>query len=328
MKILHITFHDGCRMQLNFVAKSLGHEITTQMCDHWNYNIGHQRAKELWTKYRDYYQQFDMIITSDTAPLSRIFLQNNYTGKLIIWVSNRFDYYDGASNDCNFPDPEYYQFIKSVPSRSNVKLFTNTPFEIEYARQYRGIQLNTEIIRPCSFVDENSSQMASAISDPLNTFYIPQYHNHHIFMNLKEKCNQLGIFTYYGRYNQLSDLKDIKGIINIPYAYSTISLFENWSMGNVFFIPSKNMLLNKMHKQHNFWFQHSYALESCIDTSEWYLPAHKDLFIYFDSWEALPHLTKNNELIAKTKQNVIQFAAEHNVKTISQWKSAFENWNI
>jgi hypothetical protein len=326
MKILHITYHHGCQMQLDFVAKSLGYEITTQN-PNWNYNIGHQRAEEIWNKHKEYYSQFDVIITSDTTPLSRIFLQNNYTGKLIIWVSNRFDYCDESSNDCKFPDQEYYHLIRNIPSRPNVKIFPNTPFEIEYARKYKNVQLNTEIIKPCSFIADQNSETISAISDPEKTFYISQYHNHYIFMNLKEKCDQLKIKSYYGRYNQLSDLVNIKGIINVPYAYSTISLFENWSMGNVFLIPSKQLLL-KLSKQNNFWWQDSYALENCIDKSEWYLPEHKDLFLYFDNWEHLQHLTQDNETLNKTQQNVIQFSSAHNAKTLQQWKNAFENWKL
>ena len=89
MKILHITYHNGCKITLDYVAQSLRHEITTQFAD-WNYNIGHNRAIDVWNKHKDYYNQFDIIITSDTCPLARIFLQNNYSGKLIIWICNRF----------------------------------------------------------------------------------------------------------------------------------------------------------------------------------------------------------------------------------------------
>ena len=282
MKILHITHHQGCKINIDFVARSLGLDVTTQFAN-WNYNIGHNRAIELWNKHKDYYNQFDVIITSDTAPLSRIFLQNNYTGKLIVWVCNRFDYADGSSNDCGFPDTEYYELIRQASNKSNVKIFPNTPFEYEYAQRFRNVSLGTNVIKPCSFLDEETSNLPPSIIDPPNTFYISQYHNHSIFMNLKQKCDALGIPSYYGRYNRLSDLQNIKGIINIPYAWSTISLFENLSMGNVFLIPSESFLL-QLSKMPNFWWQDSYAL-NIIKCAEWYLPEHKDLFVYFDNWE-------------------------------------------
>jgi hypothetical protein len=324
MKILHLTYHQGCKINLDFVAKSLGYEITTQFAD-WNYNIGHNRAAKIWNKHKDYYNSFDVIITSDTAPLSRIFLQNNYNGKLIIWVSNRFDYCDGASNDCNFPDLDYYDLIRNVQKMSNVKIFPNTKFEYEYAQKYKNVWIGSNVIKPCSFIDENNSTIVSAISNPTNTFYISQYHNHSIFMNLKDKCDELEINSYYGRYNKLSDLKEIKGIINIPYAYSTISLFENLSMGNIYLLPSKDFIL-KLSKWPNFWWQDSYALTDLIDCSEWYLPEHKDLFVYFNSWEDLKYKSQNNQLLQTVKTNVIKFSEEHNIKTLKQWDNAITKW--
>ena len=33
------------------------------------YNVGHERAQNIWNKHKDYFNQFDAIITSDTAPL-------------------------------------------------------------------------------------------------------------------------------------------------------------------------------------------------------------------------------------------------------------------
>ena len=66
------------------------------------YNIGHQRAETVWNRHKDYFDKFDVIVTSDTAPLSRIFLQNGWRKPLIIWVCNRFDYCDYASLDLVF----------------------------------------------------------------------------------------------------------------------------------------------------------------------------------------------------------------------------------
>jgi hypothetical protein len=320
MKILHITYHNGCKMTLDFVAKSLGHDIITQFPD-WNYNIGHNRAIEIWNKHKEYYSQFDVIITSDTCPLARIFLQNDYPGKLIIWVCNRFDYADGASNDCGFPDPEYYNLISNAKSKNNVKIFSYTKFEYEYAQKYKNIWLGSDIIKPCAFIDENkiSSAFPSHI-DKSNIFFIPSYHNDTIFINLKEKCDQLNINSYSGRYNGPLDLKGIKGIIHIPYGWSNLALFENWSIGNVYLIPSKNFILN-MSKQHNFWWQDTYAID-LIESSEWYFPEHQDMFLYFNNWNHLKELANNEELIKNKKQKVLQFSNNHTYKMLNKWKEA------
>lgn len=103
MKILHVSFHKGCIGDINNVARLLSLDISVMKAD-WDYLITHDRAAAIWDKYKEYFNTFDIILTSDTAPLSRIFLQNNYSGKLIIWICNRFDY----PNRDGFPDSEYF----------------------------------------------------------------------------------------------------------------------------------------------------------------------------------------------------------------------------
>lgn len=311
-------------MTLDFVAKSLGHKITTQFAD-WNYNIGRERAEEVWNKHKDYYNQFDVIITSDTGPLARIFLQNNYSGKFIMWVCNRFDYADNASNDCGFPDLAYYNLIRNARSKNNVKIFSYTKFEYEYAQKYKNVLLGTDVIKPCAFIEEENILTAFPPNlDKSNTFFIPSYHNDTIFMNLKEKCDQLNIKSYSGRYNGPLDLEGLRGIIHIPYAWSNLALFENWSIGNIYLIPSKDFLL-RLSKQNNFWWQDSYAI-NLIESSEWYLPEHQHLFMYFDSWEHLKSLSDNNELLKEKREQAILFSKAHSVKTLQQWSIALTRW--
>lgn len=324
MKILHVSYHDGCIKTLNYVAQSLGLKIETQKAD-WNYNIGYRRAEEIWNKYKDYYNGFDIIITTDTGPLCRIFLQNDYAGKLIINCSNRIDYHDSATLDCDFPDKGYYRLLREIKAQQNVKFFSYTKFEYEYALKYRNVDLGTDIIKPSAFIEEGVG--ISAFSSEINKediFFIPPYHNDTIFMNLKEKCLSLGINAYAGRYNGPSDLKGVKGIIHIPYGWCNLALFENWSLGNVYFIPSKEFFL-QLSKQKNFWWQDSYALE-LLDSSEWYLPEHRELFIYFDNWEQLKLLTENQELITNKKELIEKFSKKHSELTLSQWDKAFNEW--
>jgi hypothetical protein len=42
------------------------------------YNVSHRRAQRVWALHHEFFKQFDVIVTSDTAPLSRIFLQNGW----------------------------------------------------------------------------------------------------------------------------------------------------------------------------------------------------------------------------------------------------------
>jgi hypothetical protein len=90
LKVLHLTFHKGCAQQVQAIAQNLSLDLTTwyipdlppkffdgQAEGNALYNIGHTRAKNIWQLHAAFFHQFDLIFTSDTAALSRIFLQNN-----------------------------------------------------------------------------------------------------------------------------------------------------------------------------------------------------------------------------------------------------------
>src|SRR5271154_4177159 len=119
LKVLHLSFHKGCSKDFEYIAQQLDLDLSSlfiqEQPSRWLdgktvgsaiYSIGHDRAAAIWEKHKNYFDQFDVIITSDTAPLARIFLQNKWSKPLIIWICNRFDYCDQASRDCNFPDQE------------------------------------------------------------------------------------------------------------------------------------------------------------------------------------------------------------------------------
>ena len=103
MKFLHLTYHIGCRNDLEYVFPKLGHEIETMhFTDDAEYNIfgkgdrkftvTYELAQQLWNTYKDYFDTFDAVVISDTCPLSLPFLQNHWNKPLIIWVCNRFCY--------------------------------------------------------------------------------------------------------------------------------------------------------------------------------------------------------------------------------------------
>src|SRR5207249_2486069 len=133
--VLHLTFHEGVANEFAGVAKELSLDLTT-----WNihrlppkffdpqtqgvvlFNVGHDRAQRIWEKHKDFFNSFDVIVTSDTAPLARIFLQNDFKKHLVIWICNRFDYCDYANLDCYFPDPDFYKLFKEAAKKPNVTI--------------------------------------------------------------------------------------------------------------------------------------------------------------------------------------------------------------
>ncbi|TET36611.1 hypothetical protein E3J61_00540, partial [Candidatus Dependentiae bacterium] len=166
VKVLHITFHEGCKKDFEEVARELDLDLTSWFVQHlpqefWEgfhagneiYNVGPHRAQRVWGRHKDFFDQFDLIVTSDTAPLSRIFLQNEWKNPLIIWVCNRFDYAHGRGGEDGFPDREYYNLIRQATQKKNVRIIAYTPFEHEYMRR-KGIEMGTRTIKPLGTKEE------------------------------------------------------------------------------------------------------------------------------------------------------------------------------
>lgn len=323
MRVLHVTHHAGCKIAVDFVCAELGHEVETQHAN-WNYNMSADLADEIWNEHKEYYNGFDVVVTSDTASLSRIFLQNNFDNRLIIWVCNRFDYHDVVTNIVGFPDPAFYDLFRNASNMPNVSVRSYTKFEHEYAMKYRNVAWDTDVVKPCNFTDKQSVSAFPDHIDKSEVFLVTRYHNDNIFMDLKAVCDGLGIPTYRGEYNGPTDLKGIRGIIHIPYAWSNLALFENWAMGLVYFIPSKHFLLELASTKPNFFWSPPFDT-SLIESSEWYLPEHKDLFAYFDSFGALCRMTKDDEMINGMKSKIKEFSDKHITHTLAQWKTLFDD---
>lgn len=333
LNVLHLSFHKGCIREIETIAQELQFTLTSlfipdlqpQEFDGTStgnvlYNIGHDRAQNIWNKHKDYFNQFDAVITSDTAPLARIFLQNNFTKPLIVWVCNRFDYTDYSSLDCNFPDEEYYQLFQDAYNKDNVYTIPYTAFESAYAAQ-KNVFFNYEVIQPSGITP--AYNMPSAIPNHINksdTFFIPPYLNDSS-MHTAEECSRLGITTYQGRYNGPNDLKEFKGIIHIPYAWSNVAFFENIQLGLAYFVPSINFMIKNL-EAGNIWWPNGNYFKDNYHVSEWYNEQNSKIITYFDSWEDLKNKINSTDFDA-LQTKIQQYAQNHQAATIKKWTTIF-----
>jgi len=317
MKILHISHHQGCVDDISYVADRLGLDITPMIVE-WNYNVGVNRARDIWLEHKDYFEGFDMVLTSDTVPLSRILFQNGYKGRLVVWVCNRFDYADMASNDCGFPDAQYYEMVREMTKDQSVSIFPYTDFERAYASS-KGIEFLGPTIRPCGIGGKAGRKDISEHISRDGVFFVPPYHNDTIFMNLAAKCDELGVPNYSGRYNGSNDLVGFKGLIHIPYAWSNLALFENMRLGLPYLIPTSRFLLELSGKGNFFWSPPFIREE--LELSEWYNPQHEDLFVFFDSWSDLKD--KANSDLSNVRKNITEFAESNEQRSLDLWRDVF-----
>ncbi len=329
LKVLHISFHQGCINDYKEVAQELSLDLTSWYVlsaelprIHFDgvskgndvYNVTHERAKRVWDKHKDYFEQFDVIVTSDTAPLSRIFLQNGWQKPLIIWVCNRFDYcHSGGLGS------EYYSLIKKASEQKNVKIISYTPYEHHYAAA-KGINFGTRTIKPLGcLAKELTTDFCSSIPPEINktetAFIYPRLDRAKVSY-IKNKCAEVGIQTYSGRYNGPGDLKGFKGIIYFPYQWSNLALFENLQQGFIHFVPSEKFILE------NRSVPIRYCTLSNFHLCEWYSNEHRDLFVYFDSWADLKYKMDTLDYTALSEKTK-RFAQQHRMTMIKRWQEVF-----
>lgn len=325
-KILHISFHKGCIKEIESVAKNLEWNLTSLYVqehlpkeqfdgvtkDNGIYNITAQRAKNIWDRHQDYFNQFDTIITSDTAPLARIFLQNKYKGKLIVWICNRFDYHDKTSKEHDFPDRAYYDLFSRAANNPNVRFISYNEFETFYALNKK-VDIGNDCIKPCGFSwgnEDNNHKVKPT------DFFIPPYINNQN-LGLLKICKQNHIPAVSFNYDGPASLKNAKGIINIPGAWSNFALFENLSNGIPYFVPSQKFMSYLL--KNGSWMPNNNFAKDYLCLSEWYNLEMKKVLVYFDSWDDLKHKIDTSDFFY-LKKRCLEFMTNHKKMMLTKWK--------
>ena len=352
LKIFHISFHLGCINEIEYIARRIGNGVTVDSL-FWEglpgdgsekYNINHNRAILYWNHLKTRALQADIVITSDTVALSRIFIQNKFPGKLLVWVCNRFDYshfspnvkgpskkdieaFAGDHPDV-FPDREFYNLIRAAVTIPHYTFVGYTSFDLFYAKKYRDVDIGDEIIKPTGFLMANNNKTMVRVDGrgriPANikkesTLFVPPYINDE---GSVEKCTSVGLQCYRGRYAGAMDLVGFKAVLHFPYAWSNFALFEIASIGLLYFIPSKDFLMKLVKEQKSyFFFVDTFAAQNA-DLSEWYDKKNAPMFVYFDSWSDLANLVKTTDYEAR-RTTLKKFMTEHDDEMINRWKTAF-----
>lgn len=342
-KVLHMGFHNGCTKDVEYVCKLNGFDFHHMRFNdgitegNKIYNVSEEIANNAWKKYKDYYNSFDLIITSDTAPISRTLLQNNFEKPLIIWVCNRFDYFDWQTYDGTFPDEKYYEMIKNANNK-NIKICPYTPFEKIYAKTKKCDDNFGKMIQPVGSktlgMVHDSEDRGSPIPKDIikeETFFIPPYRNDVEILKVSDILSKMNIKNCATRYGSPIELESFRGIVHIPYAWSNLALFENLNLGITYFLPSLKFWkeIDSSIKPNGLFFSNPKILQF-LKYSEWYSPYNKDNFVFFDSWEHLRYLSENYnvEEFIERKKTITLKSKERNNKNLNKWKDIFEEFNL
>ncbi len=317
MKVLHVSHSSACRADLDYVAYSREFKL-----DHHVYRGGYdltkEKAEEEWQKKRDQvFNKYDVIITSDAPSLSRIFLQHRdeWKFRLVIWVCNRFDYTGPETAGAGFPDADYYRLFREAADSSDIHVISYTDFERIYAREAWEIELSERTIKPHGRRLPPHHQVIAA-DEKCGSLFVPPYHNDKKFLT-PDITESLGLRTWRGQYQGPRDLNHFKGVLHIPYAWSSIAFFESMWEDLVYFIPSKQFLL-ELSQQDGFFWSPPFKAEH-LEASEWYDPEHEKLVMYFDSWSHLTFMANELGLIRERKAAIKDFRELHLQRTLDNW---------
>ncbi len=339
-RVLHLSLHQGCINDIAAVAQELDWQLIT-----WNplssyqsayrflgtqteppmvvYNMTRERAARIWQANKEYFNSFDLIITSDIAPLSRIFLQHDFKKPLIIWVCNRFNYCVGPGSEHGF-DAQYYQLFQKAMQMPNVKVVAYTPFEHYFAALYK-TDIRGPIIKPIGSKPGVCSHSAipNYVTKSETIFVWPGFSGckkEHLAY-IKKQCGSLGFATYSGHYNGPDDLTEFKGVIYFPYQASNIALFENLQRGIVHFVPSERFIRELIEESAPIYYWHEPYY------CEWYFGEHRDVIVYFDSWADLAHKVATTDYTA-LRPKIRAFGTYHRQRMVGQWQGVIRTLKI
>ena len=342
-KVLHLSHHYGCLKDHQYVCDKLGLDLTNKLSI-WNdiikrdvYLITKAIADSTWKEHKDYFNSFDFIITSDTAPLSRIFLENidEFKGQLIVWVCNRFNY---EMHD----DVGYHNLMNESVGKDNVKIIPYTKFESMWAEAYK-VNLTEDVIRPIGVsIDKPLSE-----SEDLNLIgfggdygdelkggdvLVSRYHNDTLWQDsvkMMEHFNLSADPCKYRGYKGLVELaKKYEAYFILPEQYSKFAAFELMNIGLPVILPSEEFLLHlssaKNHSTgNNYWFG-SGLYKDTTNVCEWYNEYYDQFALYIDDFEDIPETFKIVKEHKKKIRGIMKKCAkEHQSKTLDQWRKIY-----
>lgn len=337
MKVLHLSHHYGCLKDHQYVCEKLNIEVETQFSI-WNqiiprdtYRITKDYANQVWKDNCDYFNSFDYIITSDTAPLSRIFLQNMEEMKpnLIVWVCNRFDYNMNGDN-------EYYSLIREAIKWDRVKIIPYTEFERIWATQF-DINITEEVIRPIGITSntlltgETSDNMVGFGGDyekitESGDILISRYHNDTLFQDSKKLFESYNLKATLCKYRGREELKNLGTLYNaffiLPEQYSKLVAFELMHFKIPVILPSENLILH-LSRLPNYWFGSGLYKET-VDVCEWYNEYYDKFAVYIDDFSEIPEAYQT---VINHKDQICGIMEEcsllHQQKTLDQWRKIY-----
>ena len=313
-KILYVSRHDGTIANFKYIAKNLGFNITILRPDYRYGGYPECYYKDKCNSFvKEKCSEFDYIIICDTIPDSYVFLINKCNKKIILEITNRFDFCKG--------DKDYYKLIARAVKKENIIVVENNPFEVYHACEEKVFIKNYYLIRPIGnppnstvTKEHNQNHDSVAIIDNIQTSKL-------LVQKLNEvKLNYKLLPRMYGGPLALSTYK---AVIMIPYQVSVMKMMENLRYGVPMIIPSEK-LMRELIDKFPFAATHLFKITNGVrNYIEFYNDLFRDYFIYFDCFNDLHNIIKYTDF--KTlREKEKKFMRDYEKKALKMWAEVLD----
>eukprot|EP00802_Teleaulax_amphioxeia_P007174 Tamp_07180.p1 GENE.Tamp_07180~~Tamp_07180.p1 ORF type:complete len:596 (-),score=108.25 Tamp_07180:765-2552(-) len=297
--------------------------------------------------------------------------------RLVVWVCNRFDYRHSAHAlphpQRAFPETAFYDLYARASNGSlggHVTMVPYTEFERVYAAA-KGVYMSEPVLRPAGFKSANAARQTNekeveeasgaqddrAVGD-METLFLPPRANDKL---MEGQCMFLGLSCLRDAalssldawraeewieqqhapvtYQDARELRRFKALVHIPYAWSTLALWEFLQAELVILVPSARFFLEltsscvawgqwlclalgeQRAQTFSLWFQDFQYVTSAqeLEYSEWWSTDLAHVLIHFDSWEELEYLVFTTDWEAQ-RGRIASWVAQHSRRTLERWR--------
>lgn len=325
MKFFNIDLHISVIADIRQIFQNLGHSIydlclsnhsfvfnrgrdTTDIINHVNWqSIDRSLCDRFYERYKNELSQFDCFIC--TYPPAFSLLYERFEKPIIIQCPIRYEV--PFQNDKAKLD-RFNSYLKSGIDNKQIILIANNRYDQRYLEE--SLDRECKLIPSyCDYTGIKYEGNGPFLYSSLSKIIL----NH---PNIKEKHN------YLGPCYKWSQLNNVKGIIEIPYNISTMSIFEYYTAGIPLIFPSPEFNL-ELHKKGLSLQQLSWT-KTNKDTLDWikladYYDSWMPYLTYFDSFGELDHIIETLDC-KRISENMNRFNILRKDRIYSLWSGTLD----
>lgn len=314
-RCLHTTNHRGTEQNIQHVCKLLDCDLDTHRYTHGLY-LSRKEADNIYTQRAEVVSQYDILVFTDTSMAARPYLQNLHKHRcfIVVYMTNRFDWGLFAPR----PQPQYDEYVELMrytshyPSR--VVFCADNEYDRFYASHVRNIQVLASII-------PQTPQLTHPMGNVARTWCVYD-RGTSVSAYMASIQTQIVVYSPQNLYESTEWLAaNHAACLHLPYQTNIMSVWEQLGCGLPYIIPTKRLLIELIKTTSWYYWEEKEHLDESINRSVWYSPENTPLFIYFDQWSDLNHIT-NTQLLEKRTQICTHMDA-HNTRHLETWQRVF-----